>query len=84
MPDLNKLAALEAKGFKIVASCGLCQHASFGNTDWGTCSLITYQHLKHKGIREASIHKAGCCPQYQIKPQKMEDLDYSGFSKFIS
>lgn len=85
MPDSNKLAALKANSYKIVFCCALCEHAQFSqnNAYWGTCSLITYQHLKHTGIRQASIHKSGYCPQFKIDSGQLADLTYSGFDQFL-
>lgn len=83
MPDLNKLAALEANSYQIIASCNLCQYANLTNSDWGTCSLISYQHLKHNGTRQASIHKSGYCPKFKINQAKADDLITSGFDKFL-
>jgi len=83
VPDPSKLDALKAAGYVIRACCGLCQHATLKpGTDWGTCSLVSYQHGKHTEIRQASIHRAGHCPKYTGDVDKNADLAKSGFINF--
>ena len=72
MPDANKFAKLRQIGYTIRPTCGLCKHGSFaGPSDWGTCLLHRYEHLKHenpKGGRGVSICQHGCCPSWETAP----------------
>lgn len=85
MPDKTKLDALDKAGFKIKATCGICVHATIRvGSDWGTCSLIRYEHEKHTGSpRDASIHKAGGCALFELDPADKTDLAKSGFDRFV-
>jgi len=64
MPDANKFGLLRDIGYTIPVTCGLCKHRNFptAGSDWGTCRIHLYNHLKHTGPkREMSIHRSGCC-----------------------
>ncbi len=85
MPDQNKLDALAKAGFSVKATCGICAHATLRvGSDWGTCSKIRYEHGKHAGpSREASIHRAGGCPLFELDSTDSGDLAKSGFDRFV-
>lgn len=84
MPDPNKLEALANRGYKIAETCGTCIHGSFiDGRDWGLCRKISYQHQKHNGTKNVSIHVSGCCPQFQLSPATEADLQRSGFDRFV-
>ena len=61
--DANKLMKLQDIGYTIHRCCGLCQHGVFaGKADFGTCALLTYDHLKHtEANRQLSINRYGVC-----------------------
>lgn len=67
--DENKLEVLKSLPYEITPCCGLCLHGIFGgNREWGTCSVIKYEHLKHTTDgRQLSINKFGGCPKFEIK-----------------
>ena len=81
--DLNKVRELKDIGFKIVPTCGLCKHSAIGPmVSFGTCSIQTYQHLKHTGpARQLSIHRSGWCPEFTIAPRALPDL--GAFMEFM-
>jgi hypothetical protein len=62
--DPNKLVELRRIGFKIRKTCKMCKHGTFFNgSEWGTCAVRTYEHLKHSDAkRHLSVHFAGSCP----------------------
>lgn len=76
MPDENKLAALEAAGFKVRPACASCVYFSAGvMPDWGTCSITSYDHKKHRGpSRDASVPSIGWCHRYVKDDAKLAAL----------
>lgn len=68
--DDNKLLKLREVGYTIRRTCGSCVHGSFPNNQWGSCSVNTYDHLKHDNPdegREMSVHQFGYCEKYTPK-----------------
>jgi len=61
--DENKLKKLNEVGYAVNECCGLCKHGMFaGRSDFGTCAIKTYDHLKHTGSdRQLSINRYGAC-----------------------
>ena len=60
--DGNKLKKLSSINYQLRNCCGRCKYGNFPNNDFGTCSVHTYEHLKHsEKERELSIHKYGIC-----------------------
>lgn len=61
--DENKLKELKRVGYEIHKCCGLCENfACLGLSDFGTCKVITYQHLKHSDAkRQLSVNRYGSC-----------------------
>lgn len=85
MPDENKLQALADAGFIIQRTCYRCvnfQVAHPMQQRWGTCALISYDHLKHSGPpRQASVPPDGSCPRHEFGPYAEADL--GAHSRFI-
>ena len=82
--DENKRQKLLEIGYRIKPSCGLCLHGVFFiGTNWGTCGIYTYQHLKHNDeTRQLSINKFGHCHRFQISQIESGALDK--FSEFMT
>jgi hypothetical protein len=74
--DENKNQELIQIGYVIQSCCGTCLHGLFSNTDWGTCQIRTYEHLKHtEATRQLSVHQFGKCPdEYVVDPAKAAHL----------
>ena len=75
--DQNKLNELRTIGFRIPKTCGLCKHGVFvGASDWGTCAVRTYEHLKHSGPpRQLSVYRGGSCPdKFDVDPARVAQL----------
>ena len=70
--DANKLDKLRELGYKVKNTCGLCQHSNLARgSDWGTCELISYAHMKHSNSRrQLSIHRSGNCPNFKMDKNK--------------
>lgn len=81
--DANKLRVLQKIEYRIQPCCGLCLHGQFAPaTDWGTCGVWTYQHLKHSAdVRDLSIHRLGHCQQFA--PAAKEVVQLGAFSQFL-
>jgi hypothetical protein len=81
--DDNKLKKLKVLGYQVNKACGLCQHGQFKpGSDFGTCSVVTYTHLKHTGEdRQMSINRYGVCPNFELEEQKGARLH--GFKQLI-
>ena len=85
MPDKSKLDALKSIGYKILPTCGICEHALISKgASWGTCSAQTYTHGKHSGVRNPSIHCSGTCPTFQLSVLADKTLSYSGFDIYVN
>ena len=66
--DTNKLKKLESLNYKIYKCCGLCKHANLFKDDWSTCTIHSYDHLKHsESTRQLSIFKYGACDHFVAK-----------------
>ena len=72
--DANKRDELVRIGYSIPATCNFCEHGQFQSpgTDWGTCAVNVYTHLKHTGpARQLSIFRAGACPKFKADEGKL-------------
>ncbi len=81
--DANKREVLVEIGYQLGA-CGVCAHSTFATdaSDFGTCGLHKYAHLKHTGdFREVSVHRCGRCPMFQVDP--MQNLRLHRFGEFV-
>jgi len=87
MPDDNKFAALREAGYTIPGLCGTCEYGEFsGNSPWGSCGLVTYDHLKHdnpEGGRGVSIRRDGRCSLYSSHGLKVESQGYGAHMEFF-
>ena len=75
--DDNKLKVLRDVGYTIPKVCGLCKYANIswgGSPLWGTCDIVTYQHIKHNEVRELSISEYGSCPKWDGADNKIARL----------
>jgi hypothetical protein len=85
--DANKLVKLKVIGYQVRQTCGNCVHSFFPsrNTDWGTCSLYQYDHLKHSDQkRQLSIHRSGRCKDgYSKSPTATSELNLGGFAGLV-
>ena len=81
--DLNKLKVLRELNYAINKVCSLCKHSNFHpNTNWGSCNLHEYEHLKHTGpARNLSIHKAGSCSSFEANEDELALL--GAFEEFL-
>lgn len=66
--DTNKLAALRDVKFKLKKTCMFCIEFNKGEGLWGTCKIHTYYHLKHRDVRELSVHALGYCTHWMRNP----------------
>lgn len=82
--DLNKLAMLRGIGYRIPKSCGLCKHGVFvAASDWGSCAVHAYEHLKHTGPkRQLSIYRGGSC-QDKFEPREEAGTVLGAYSEFV-
>jgi hypothetical protein len=77
MPDENKFQALTDAHFVVRRTCLRCAHFMRFQTgaEWGTCGLITYEHLKHTGPpRNASVPVDGSCPEHKFRESAKAEL----------
>jgi hypothetical protein len=82
--DENKQQELIQIGYTIRHCCGTCRHGMFSNTDWGTCQVRTYEHLKHsEATRQLSINRYGFCDEdtYDVGPYSAASL--GAFRQFL-
>ena len=79
--DANKLLKLSTIDYTIQPSCGLCIYSKFPNNDWGTCSRHVYDHLKHDGTHNLSIHRLGNCSKFTFSKEKAEGMEH--YDQFI-
>ena len=81
--DQNKLAELRRIGYRIPKTCGLCVHGAFPNNEWGTCSVRTYDHLKHSDAkRQLSVVKSGSCPD-KFEVDELKAAHLGAFREFL-
>jgi hypothetical protein len=61
--DKNKEKKLKKIGYIIPEVCGTCLHSDIKpGQDFGTCGLISYNHLKHStDVRDLTIYRGGRC-----------------------
>jgi hypothetical protein len=78
--DKNKLQVLRDIDYKINPCCGNCVHGDFGETNFGTCAIQSYFHLKHQRTHGLSIYRFGRCPKWERDP--MSD-NLEGFEEFL-
>jgi len=65
--DENKFKMLKRVSYRILKTCRTCIYSHFAPaTEWGTCSLWHYHHLKHDEVRDLSIHICGGCPSWKM------------------
>ena len=84
--DANKLVKLKLIHYQVRQTCGNCVHSFFPNrqTEWGTCSKHTYDHLKHSDEkRQLSIHRFGWCDDYATSPTATSALNLGGFEELV-
>lgn len=62
--DQNKTLKLVEIGYTIKPSCALCIFSCFPQNDWGLCERHTYEHRKHDGTHQLSVHKTGSCAEF--------------------
>lgn len=76
--DANKLKKLKEINYEITPSCGMCKFSQFAGTiDFGTCSLHTYEHLKHSDSkRELSIYRYGSCHFFIASEYKISQVQH--------
>lgn len=80
--DADKARVLREIDYEINPCCGLCQHATFYDSFWGTCNINQYQHEKHTGEkRQLSINAAGVCPKFEALESAIEALH--GYKEFV-
>lgn len=74
--DANKRKLLDQVGYEVRACCGTCRHARVSQgSEWGTCSIHSYDHVKHTGpARALSISIFGGCPQHAISAEATASL----------
>lgn len=75
--DQNKQKKLREISYVIPDTCGNCRHAKFEpEQDFGSCSMISFQHLKHvPATRELSIYRGGRCEEfYSLDPDAEKRL----------
>lgn len=82
--DANKLAMLRDSGYRIPKSCSLCKHGVFvGPSEWGSCAVKAYEHLKHTGPkRQLSIYRGGACAD-KFEPREQLDAILGPYSEFL-
>jgi len=84
VPDANKIQKLSEIEYAIRQTCGTCEFGRFReNLDWGVCKKHDYVHLKHRVVKQLSVHRAGSCPDYELNDWKKTDLERSGFLDFM-
>ena len=75
--DAKKLDKLISIGYKINPCCGLCDHSYFPHNEWGVCLNHRYDHLKHDGIHNLSIHCTGLCEKdFVFKEKKLSGMNH--------
>lgn len=81
--DKNKLKVLQDIEYQVKRTCGTCINASIKPaTDWGTCKIWTYEHLKHTEERsQLSINRYGQCSSHEA-PFSMS-VHLGGFIEFL-
>jgi hypothetical protein len=72
--DPNKLDLLRHVQYKLNPVCGRCQHSTFPTDSWGTCAAHQYNHERHDGMHDMSIHYSGFCSVFELDEQKCHDL----------
>lgn len=73
--DANKVEKLKEIGYEIRPACGTCDWATFRDgSDFGSCGLHTYNHLKHDDDgMDLSVHLFGSCSEYE-EPVILENV----------
>lgn len=79
--DENKRNVLHELGYVIRPTCGLCVRSRIDRgSDWGTCTLHKYVHLKHSNsVRQLSVNRYGTCPNFELDVA----IDLGGFVEFV-
>lgn len=75
MPDRNKLLAMKAARYKVVASCSTCLHSQFKRPikPWVDCALQQYKHSK-QGTKQMPAHVALVCENHEWDPRVLLSL----------
>nr|MDO8111804.1 hypothetical protein [Candidatus Sigynarchaeota archaeon] len=76
--DENKRKVLLDIGYMIRQACWWCRHGRFTmlSSDWGTCKIHHYDHLKHTGdARELSICRQGWCSKFEEDQSALVKLE---------
>jgi hypothetical protein len=78
--DANKREVLVEIGYRVLPTCGRCFHGDIApGSEWGTCAVQTYGHLKHTGLpRALSITRSGTCQRFALNPTEA----LGGFEEF--
>lgn len=81
--DANKLKVLREIEYSIPGCCGSCAEGSFvDGSDWGTCEVYVYSHLKHTGEdRALSVHREGRCDRFER--DQRSTTAFGGFAEFL-
>lgn len=81
--DPKKLAVLRSLPYRILPTCGLCLNADIRRGEaFGTCQRHSYEHVKHRELRQLSIHRSGTCPDFSWDQMQVRDLER--FSELVS
>lgn len=82
--DENKRSRLLEIGYEIRPCCGLCKWGIFRDSvEWGVCTKLAYTHRKHTDAeRQASINRAGVCPNFELSALDAARLDK--FQEFLN
>jgi hypothetical protein len=85
MPDKEKMRRLDLVGYRVLPTCGLCEHASIPQGRvWGSCARHAYQHETHTGpARPLSVHASGSCSAFRLAEPRRIDLEASGFDRLL-
>lgn len=81
--DDNKLEVLKKVEYALIKCCGECEFGRFEkNQTFGTCSIKTYQHLKHTGEpRQLSIFLFGYCKDFEQGVNYVRDEFFNKITK---
>lgn len=85
MPDPGKMRRLDAIGYRVLPTCGMCEHASIPHgRAWGSCARHAYQHETHTApARPLSIYASGTCAAFRLAESRRIDLEASGFARLL-
>ena len=72
--DQHKAQKLVEIGYTIKPCCALCIFSFFPQNDWGLCETHTYDHQKHDGTHQLSVHKTGSCAQFEPDQEELSTM----------